>query len=213
MSKPRPWTPAEDAALRRRYPDERSQSIAEQLARSLRSVYERAALLGLKKSPEYYATGQSGRLVDGKLGDATRFKPGQTPWNKGRPYQAGGRAAQTQFQPGEKPHTWRPIGTERLSKNGYLQRKLTDTGVTRHDYVPVHHIVWRAAGRDIPPGHALVFRDKNRQNFSLDNLELITRADLMRRNTVHHYGPEIAQLTQLRGAIVRKINNRLRKAA
>ena len=58
---------------------------------------------------------------------------------------------------------------------GYLQRKMADTGVTRRDYVNVHHLIWREAGNDIPPGHILIFRDGNKANFALENLELITR--------------------------------------
>ena len=74
--------------------------------------------------------------------------------------------------------------------------------------MPVHHIVWREAGREIPRGYRLTFKDGNKRNFALDNLELVSIADMMRRNTVHNYGPEIAQLVQLRGAITRQINRR-----
>lgn len=88
---------------------------------------------------------------------------------------------------------------------------LTDTGVTRRDFVCIHHIVWREAGREIPSGHALVFRDGNKRNFALNNLELVSRAELMRRNSVHNYGPEIARIHQLQGAITRQINKRIGK--
>ena len=49
-----------------------------------------------------------------------------------------------------------------------LERKLTDTGVTRRDFVCIHHIIWREAGREIPPGHALVFKDGNKWKFADD---------------------------------------------
>jgi len=74
----------------------------------------------------------------------------------------------------------------------------------------VHHLVLLEAGREVPPGHALVFRDGDKRNFALDNLELVTRGDLMRRNSYHNYGPEIAAAVQLKGAIMRQINKRMK---
>ena len=76
---------------------------------------------------------------------------------------------------------------------------MADTGVTRRDYVNVHHLIWREAGNDIPPGHILIFRDGNKANFALENLELITRKENMRRNSVHNLPKELAELCQLKG--------------
>ena len=177
------WSDAEERALRRLYATHTAREIGERLGRSRIAIKNKALKLGL------------GKLV---------------PWNKGTRYIAGGRSAETRFQPGDKPHTWNPVGHERVSKEGYLLRKVTDTGVTRRDYRPVHHLVWQEAGREIPPGHALVFRDGDKRNFALGNLELVTRADLMRRNSYHNYGPEIAATVQLRGAIMRQINKRMK---
>ncbi len=55
----------------------------------------------------------------------------------------------------------------------------------------------------------MVFRDGNRRNFAPPNLELVSRSELMRRNS--HWNtlpPELAQIVQLRGALTRKINRR-----
>jgi len=103
---------------------------------------------------------------------------------------------------------WKPIGHERVATNGYLERRIAQTNDTLKDYCPVHHLVWRAAGRVIAPGHALVFCDGDKTNMALSNLASIPRAALMARNSVHNYGPEIAQLYQLQGAITRQINKR-----
>lgn len=206
------WTARQVDLLRQLYPSTASATIAERMGIATSQVYHKAHTLGLKKSAEFYATRDAGRL-NGVRGQQTRFKPGHKTWNKGmKGLDIGGKA--TRFKPGRKPHTWRPIGTERVSADGYLERKLTDTGCTRRDYVPVHRIVWRDAGRDIPPGHALVFKDGNKRNFDLDNLELVTRQELMRRNSYHNNYPKaVAEVIQLRGALVRKINSRLKKDA
>jgi hypothetical protein len=115
--------------------------------------------------------------------------------------------AETQFRRGDKPHTWRPIGTERLTKEGYLQRKMADTGSTVDDYVEVHRLLWEEHHGPIPAGHTVVFRDKDRTNIAIDNLELISRRELMLRNTVHRLPKELADLIQLRGALNRKLRS------
>jgi hypothetical protein len=65
-----------------------------------------------------------------------------------------------------------------------------------------------AHGEYPPKGMALIFKDGNKLNCEIENLELVSRKDLMLRNNVHQYGPEIAQLVQLRGAITRQINRK-----
>ena len=49
----------------------------------------------------------------------------------------------------------------------------------------VHQRVWRAAHGAVPAGHAVVFKDGDKRNTKLGNLELVTRAELMRRNSIH----------------------------
>lgn len=207
-----PWTDEMRETLRARYPHEPTKALAAKLGVSAHSVYYWAEKLGVRKSPDYTALQkiENGQRIT-TAGTKTRFHKNLVPWNKDRHFTAGGRSAATQFKPGQRPHTWRPIGAEHVTRDGYLERKIQDTGCTRRDYRPVHHLVWFAAGREIPPGHALTFRDGDKRNVTLDNLELITRKQLMVRNTVHKYGPEIAKLVQLRGAINRQINKRTRK--
>ncbi|MBP8277095.1 MAG: HNH endonuclease [Propionivibrio sp.] len=211
------WTEDEISVLRELYPHTRAKDIADRLGCTTSQVLEKAWRLGLKKSREAIA-----RMARAAMENPahpcrkTQFKAGLAPWNKGTHYQAGGRSAETQFKAGNRSGRasilWMPIGSERVRTDGYLERKLYDTGVTRRDFVCIHHIVWREAGREIPPGHVLVFKDGNNRNFDLDNLEAINRSDLMRRNSIHNYGPEIARLHQLQGAITRQINKRIGKS-
>lgn len=146
MSK-RPWQAAEVEAVRTRYADEKTEHIARDLGRPLGQVYRKAHSLGLKKSEAYLVSPAASRLRRGdQVGKAFRFEKGIVPWNKGTHFESGGRSVETRFKKGSKPGNWLPIGSERLSKEGYLQRKLTDTGYPPRDWVPVHHILWREAG-------------------------------------------------------------------
>lgn len=208
------WTADEIATLRRLYPTHTGQQIADMLRLSLKKVYSKAHGLGLNKPGDWIAE-RSRRLMEDPHhpGRRTWFAPGSVPHNKGKPFPAKGRAVETQFKKGMVPHTWRPIGHERVSKEGYLQRKITDTGVTRRDYVAIHHLVWRMHGRTVPTGYALCFIDGDKRNFDINNLELVHRSELMRRNSVHRLPKEAALAYQLVGCIRRQINRRDRQEA
>lgn len=210
-----PWTPEQIRTLTARYPDTPTQQIADDIGRTLEQCYHKAHQLGLHKSAEFRASAMSGRTNGSNKGAGTRFAPGQKPWNKGTSYNAGGRSAETQFRKGVRQGIaaaiYQPVGTERISKDGYLERKINDDFPIHRRWRAVHLVAWEAANGPLPKGHAICFRDGNKQNTALDNLELVTRADLLARNTVHRLPKEVALLVQLRGALVRKINNRTRK--
>lgn len=207
------WTDEEVSIMRADYPNMKTAKIAAKLRRTDRQVYNKALALGLKKSDEYLASPDACRLRRGDgAGEKTRFKKGMMPWNKGTNFVAGGRSAETRFKAGHKPlNTWRPIGSERTDRDGYVYRKVADTGVKKVDWVMVHVLLWEGRNGKVPRGHSVVFKDGNRENVRIENLECITRAELMRRNTVHRLPKEIAELCQLRGALNRQINRRVEK--
>lgn len=203
------WNPEEDAVVLARYADNPTSEIARDLRRSGSSVYQRAVKFGLSKSAAYLRSAHSGRLNSG-IGVRFRFKPGNVPFNKGlvRPLGwAPGRTAETRFKHGNKPQTWRPVGSERWTRDGYLERKISDTG-NKRDWSGAHVILWEDINGPIPKGHAVIFRDGNKRNIIIENLELISRADLMRRNSVYALPKELALVIQLRGALNRQIRKR-----
>lgn len=204
------WSEEDIAWLVALYPDIRTDMVAEALGRRLNQCHGMANKLGLKKSAEYLASPDACRLRrDDNPGIPYRFKPGIVPWNKGTHFTAGGRSAETRFKKGQRPHTWKPIGSLRTSKEGYLQRKMTDTGYPPRDWVSLHVLLWCERHGPVPAGHKLRFRNGDKTDIRLDNLELVTDAENMRRNSYHtNYPPEIRQAIQLRGALVRKINRR-----
>ncbi|MBP9032546.1 MAG: HNH endonuclease [Pseudomonadales bacterium] len=207
----RPWTDAERDVLRALYADTPTAAIAARLGRSIQTVYTNAYKLGLKKTDTFLASGMAGRTYDGR-GASTRFAPGHRTWNKGRHYIPGGRAPQTQFKPGNRPHTWRPVGTYRVRHDGYLEVKLTDTGYTPHDWRAVHRAVWEAEHGPTPAGHIVVFKPGRRtaalDEITLDAVELITRQELMRRNSIMRYPPELRQTMKLLAKVKRTIRGK-----
>lgn len=210
------WTIDEIELLAREFCTTPTKALAKKLGRTAETVACKAYTLGLRKSPEYLSSPASGRL-QGERGTATRFKPGQTPWNKGKRYVAGGRSHLTQFRPRrpEESPNYAPIGTLRVNgASGHLERKVSDDRsiATSRRWMPVHRLVWEATHGPVPDGHVVAFRAGRfstvEEEITLDALELITRAELMNRNTRHNLPPELNQLIQLRGALNRKIRNR-----
>ena len=200
------WTDAMVETLTKRYPHESSLTLAKEFGINTSRVYQKAARMGLKKTTEFLSSKESGR-TDGKRGGNSRFKPGHQTWNKGINFNPGGRSVETRFKKGMKPHTWQPIGAERLSKDGYLQRKAFDTGYPPKDWVGVHILIWQEHHKtELPKGHAIVFKDGDKTNITIENLECLSRAELMKRNSVHRFPKELIELIHLRGVINRKIN-------
>jgi hypothetical protein len=208
----KPWTPELVERLRRLYPDMPTRDVAVACGHSLGNTYAKATKLGLKKSAKFNASPASGRLEHHLYrGEKTRFPKGHVPANKGlrRPGWGPGRMKATQFKSGERPHTWKPIGTEVERKDGYIWVKVSDDAVpARLNWISKHEAVWVKTHGPIPPGHIVTFKDRDKRNFADDNLELITLADNLRRNGIHRYPPELVRVIQLRGAVQRQINKR-----
>jgi hypothetical protein len=212
------WTAEMESIVEKRYADTPTAKLAKLLGTTESAVYWKARVLGIKKSAEYLAGPHACRLRlgdGGNIGKPYRFKKGGTPWNKGLlGIDLGGK--ETRFKPGHisgmAAEACRPIGTERESKGGYLERKVHDGMPLQSRWRAVHLIVWEAENGPLPPGHVIAFKDSDKRNFALANLELVSRAEMMRRNSYHNYGPEVARLVQLKGAITRQINKREKQA-
>lgn len=202
------WTD-DEVALLTRYPHEETKGLAAEIGVSTDHLHTKAHALGLRKTHEFLrelAVKLAKRAPESAR--RTQFQKGNVPWNKGIPFRPLGRSVDTQFKPRNKPHSYAPIGSER-DNAGYLQRKMADTGYPPKDWICVHHLVWMAAGHPKPkPSQALIFKDGNKRNFALENLELLDRSELMRRNSIFRYGHEIATLSTLTGALKRAINRR-----
>lgn len=208
------WGKADLRLLTELWPDHTAVDIGERLGISTAIVYAKAHRLGLKKSEAFLRSSASGRMQPGdNKGAATRFKSGQIPANKGLRMPSGwapGRMVETQFKKGRAAsdaHNYLPIGSERLSKDGYLERKVTDDPslVPARRWEFVHRIMWKQAYGPIPDGHMVEFRDGNKTHLTLENFELLSRAEHMRRHTIHRYPAEVKQAIRLVGKLKRKI--------
>lgn len=215
IGRPQLWSQSDTEQLIALYPDTDNDTLAILFGRTAHAVAMKAYDLGLKKCDGYMSALVKRQQAARERTGCTvgRFIPGQKPWNKGLKGWCAPGTEKSQFKPGNRPHTWQPLGHEVVRK-GYLWRKITDDGPPHKHYRPVHVLTWEAAHGPVPPGHIVVFRDRDdrTQNITLDRLELISRAENMRRNAYQlNYPPEIRGAIAMRARLTRVINEKTRQ--
>lgn len=197
------WSAQELRRLRELYAETPAQDLARLFGRTRTAINQVAMKHGLRKTE------------DARL--RSRFQPGQEPWNKGVPGSTGRhpRSRKNWFKPGRHPRqarNYRPIGALRISYGQYLQVKVTDDTriAPANRWRGVHVLVWEQHHGPVPAGHIVVFRPgmhtTERDRITLDRLECISRAENMRRNSVHQHPPELVDLYYLKASITRKVN-------
>ena len=111
------------------------------------------------------------KIHSGRTG---QFRKGQKSWNKGMKglNLAGENGKKTQFKKGQIPLNYRPVGSERINVDGYIEIKVADPKTWRLK----HRHVWGQANGSIPKSHVIIFLDQNKQNCALENLMMIPRS-------------------------------------
>lgn len=84
----------------------------------------------------------------------------------------------SQFKKGLIPHNRRPIGSERVYKSGYVKIKVADD-----KWVFKHNYIYEQAYRKIPKGYTIIFADKDKTNFDIDNLMLVSNQEAILMKT------------------------------
>lgn len=112
------------------------------------------------------------------------FRKGAVPANKGKKMPYNANSARTRFKKGnrsgEAQRKYKPIGSERLSKEGYLERKVHDGLPMQSRWRAVHILNWEKQHGAVPEGHCLKCLDGDKLNTDPSNWELISRAVLVR---------------------------------
>lgn len=110
-----------------------------------------------------------------------QFKRGQVPVNKGTKgmFNVGGN--KTSYKKGNRSFNRVPLGSERITKDGYIQTKIQD-GKLQHNWRGKHILIWEKHNGPLPDGHAIIFGDGNNRNFDINNLICVSRSQLARLN-------------------------------
>ena len=106
----------------------------------------------------------------------TKFKKGQVAWNKGLKGVNG--TSESRWKKGNIPHTARPIGYERINRDGHIEIKVEG----QRQMVYKHRWTWEQHHGEIPTGMVVSFRNGIRTDCRIENLILLTRSELARLN-------------------------------
>ena len=209
------WTQEEIKYLTLHYANERTDEIAKVLKCKSQRVYNKANLLGLRKSEEFLKSDLSGRITKMKASGLNyRFKKGQVPSNKGKKQteymsaEAIKKTLKTRFKPGQKIHNEKAVGaivirTHRGVKCPFIK-------IANSVWMPLKNKVWMDANGDIPKMYVVRVKDGNVFNCQLENLELITMKENMAKNSIVNIPEELLPLVKLNNKLKKTINEKLK---
>lgn len=207
------WTDKDDIILKKVYPNIKTKTLVKKLGRSARSIYQRARILGLKKSKEFLASPESGIFIKGStIGHQHRFQKGNVPANKGKKMspELKKKVEYTFFQKGHKPNNTLYDGaiTIRHDKTPKSKRAYKYIRLAEGYWVELHRYNWEAKHGKIPKGFNVVFKNGDSMNCDLSNLELISHAELMKRNTLIQWPPDLQKTIKLNNKLKKQIDGR-----
>lgn len=140
-----------------------------------------------------------------KTGRTGCFKKGNVPWSSGLKGLGILKPNSGNFKKGQKPHNSAPIGTVAITK-GWVKVKVAEPNVWRNQ----SHLIWeKHHGKPPAKGEYLIHLDCDFTNNAIENLVMVSRADLARLNKKEFRKHPI----EVRPAVVAlsKIENKLAK--
>ena len=197
----RKFTSEEDQFLMDNYLIMPAKRMATTLGRAECTARQRLKLLGIIIPAE---------VADGFKRQA-QIKKGSTPSNKGKKQvdfmsaESIARTKATRFGKGHLPHnTKQDMDISIRPDRRGINYKFIRVGLSQ--WIPLQRYVWETANGPIPKGMKVIFKDGDTMNCDLSNLDMLSCADLMKKNSCHNYPQPIVQVIQLRGALTRQIN-------
>lgn len=112
-----------------------------------------------------YLTGRTGQ-----------FKKGSKPWNTGTKGLC--KVNNGCFKKGQIPINHRPVGSERITVDGYREIKVAEPNKWRFK----HAVVWEQHCGKLQKGELVRFKDNDRLNYNIENLEKMSRRLHLRLN-------------------------------
>lgn len=167
----------ENKGPRHIWSDEEKQYLAE--ITPGRGYKEIQSMMSCKFGFDYTHHQIKGAITRNKLntGRTGRFEKGHATWNKGT--KGLTKANVTSFKKGQKSHNYKPVGSERITKDGYCEIKVSDTG---RRWKSKHVLIYEKHHGKVPRGSVVIFLDGDKRNFDIDNLHLVTRGQLAMLN-------------------------------
>ncbi|WP_143314245.1 HNH endonuclease signature motif containing protein [Clostridium sp. HBUAS56017] len=139
-------------------------------------------------------------------GFSGRFDKGHVPDNKGIKGVIYEGSKKTWFKKGNTPINHREVGSERITKDGYVEIKITEPNKWRLKHI----VIWERENGPLPKGYALVFADSDKANININNLLLVSRQQLLilNRNKLIKNDSELTRTGVIIADIYQKISQR-----
>lgn len=137
------------------------------------------------------------------IGLSGQFEKGIIPHNKGKKFPGTGN--RTTFRKGATPHNKMDVGEDTITTDGYVKTKIAEPDVWEYK----HKLIWKEKNGPIPEGHSVIFADGNKLNLDIDNLLLVSKAELLMMNR-RKLISEDSELTKT-GLNVVKVMNKIHK--
>lgn len=191
------FTPEEDSFITENYLTMPIKTMASKIGRSHVGIRGRLKNLNLVIPKEI--------IEQRKL--ESRYKKGREPENKGKKQseymtpEMIARTARHRFAKGHIPKNALEDWQESIvkDKRGIPYTKIKIPG--ERGLIYKHVWLWREANGKIPKGSVIIFKDKNTMNCVLENLERITKAENMIRNSIHNYPEDLKQVIKAKSIL------------
>lgn len=119
-----------------------------------------------------------------------RYPKGAVPWNKNK---TGYMSANvTSFKKGQTPKNHRPVGSERITRDGYMEVKIKEPRTWRLKHI----VVWEAENGKLPSGHVIRLLDGDKTNCNIGNLLCISRGANATSNRCNKANTQSPQLNK-----------------
>ncbi len=101
-----------------------------------------------------------------KTGRTGCFEKGHVPHPNAKPKGPNN----TSFKKGNRPYNWKPVGSERINAEGYIEVKIKEP----RTWQLKHRRVWEQHHGKIETGMNIRFIDNDRTNCNIENLEAVS---------------------------------------
>ena len=137
-----------------------------------------------------------------------QFQKGQVSWNKGKKWEeymskeGQQNSRKTCFKKGNRPHNHRPVGSERINVDGYVEIKVAEPD----QWEIKARFIYENIYGNIPENHKLIYLDGNRQNLKLSNLKVVSSAEelIMNNNKLRYDKKELTEIGHTIAKIINK---------
>jgi hypothetical protein len=100
------------------------------------------------------------------------------PWNLGLKGVNG--TSSTTWRKGNIPPNHRPVGSERINKDGYIEIKVKEP----RTWTAKQRYIWEQHHGPLPKSSVVLFADQDNRNFDIENLAMLTRSELAKLNKI-----------------------------